>query len=168
MKRHHIIIGCFILFQILLSCGNDDENLVDLYAFEPSPEIILRLDQNIYENLNSNRKNSIPKGDPINIQNISKENNLLKIIVSYSGGCEEHNFEVVWDGIVYLDSPCFMNLILVHNGNNDPCEALITQTLEINLAKLIGEINEKDTCDYNIFTTFNSSETPDIKYITKN
>ncbi len=168
MKRKYLIIAWFILCQVLLSCSSDDENLDSLSAFEPSPEITLRLDQNNYENLNSNRKNNIPKGDTIHIQSISKENNFLKIEVSYSGGCEEHNFEVVWDGIVYAESPCFMNLMLIHYGNNDPCEALITQTLDINLSKLIGEINEKDTCDYNLFTTFNSSETPDIKYISKN
>ena len=82
--------------------------------------------------------------------------------MSDSGGCNEHAFEIIWDGIVFTDDPCHMNLILIHNSNNDDCEALITETITINLNELMGDVVYKDSCAYNIFTSYNSTKTADV------
>ena len=54
-----------------------------------------------------------------------------------------------------------MNLILIHDANNDHCEALITQTINVNLNELVGDVSYKDNCAYHIFSTFNSSDNAD-------
>ena len=55
-----------------------------------------------------------------------------------------------------------MNLLLIHNANNDTCKTLITKTIVVNLEELVGDVLYKDNGDYHIFSTYNSSEIADV------
>lgn len=55
------------------------------------------------------------------------EKDALRLNISYSGGCKEHVFEIIWNGFFLESNPPQVDLFLVHNANGDRCEAYITK-----------------------------------------
>lgn len=169
MKQHkYLILFLAVIFLTLNSCSTTDDT--DELAFTDSlnaasyaSPVLLRINSEAFNTVNTNRLNSINTGDTFIINNAKRtEDDMLEVSISYSGGCKQHGFEVIWDGIVYTDPPCNMNLLIIHNANDDNCEALITETISINLKNLIGDNDYKDSCAYNIFTSYNSTNTADV------
>ncbi len=75
--------------------------------------------------------------DGFAINNVEIISDCIEIEVSYSGGCEEHEFilGVVWPecGTPPVPPP---GLFLCHNANNDNCEAYITEIRQFDLSLL--------------------------------
>jgi len=73
--------------------------------------------------------------DPFKILNANIENNCLNIKLSYSGGCEVHEFIMT-----YTELPGFSQysgtLTLSHNAHGDMCKSLITNTICYDLTSL--------------------------------
>jgi hypothetical protein len=155
-----------VILFLNISCNHsDDGNSPTLDNSDQGQNEVLiaklRINEDVFNTINTNRTNKIKKGEAYSINNVKRVGDFLQIILSYSGGCKIHDFEIIWDGIVYTDEPCHMNLLLIHNANNDTCEALITRTVVVNLEELIGNVLYKDNCAYHIYSTYNSSEFAD-------
>ena len=75
---------------------------------------------------------------PFYIDSFYVDSENLYIDVSYSGGCEEHEFQLIWDAEA---SSRKYNICILHENNDDNCEALITKTLS--LSKSHFDVNEK-------------------------
>lgn len=76
---------------------------------------------------------SVEAKDYYKLNNIEIEDGALVLNVSYSGGCEQHFFDLVWKGGFYESIPPQADLFLVHDANGDGCEALITKSLRFDL-----------------------------------
>ena len=90
-------------------------------------------------------KNSL-NSDPFDIRQVIREDDLIKVVVQYSGGCQSHEFEVLWNqDFDELDNEEFgysmTELLITHNANGDLCEAAITDTLTIALNDINSEID---------------------------
>lgn len=72
-------------------------------------------------------KDSMPKHG-YSLNSINLVGNILTLNVSYSGGCEEHVFELV------LGTQT--DLYLSHNANGDRCEAYLTENLKFDLSPI--------------------------------
>jgi hypothetical protein len=90
----------------------------------------------------------IPFGDSINyptdyffIDTAFLSGNILNITVSYAGGCETHNFELYSQGDFCGTPPCYINLYLSHDSNNDLCEASLIETLCFDISTYISNDN---------------------------
>ncbi len=70
------------------------------------------------------------------IQSASIEGDTLVLEVAYGGGCEEHIFDLFWDGGFLESSPVQAQLQLTHGGEPDFCEAFIMETLRFDLTPL--------------------------------
>jgi Dyp-type peroxidase family len=84
------------------------------------------------------------KNDAFFITNAFIWEDVLHVTAQYGGGCKKHEFQLVWDGTETRSLPPQISLSLIHNSNNDPCEALVSQELQIVLSTLItkpAEIN---------------------------
>lgn len=57
----------------------------------------------------------------------------LWVEVSYSGGCREHDFMMVWPEVITMVYPPDFGVTLYHNAKGDHCEAMISDTLKIDL-----------------------------------
>ena len=57
----------------------------------------------------------------------------LEINVSYSGGCEKHQFTLVSPGEFLESFPVQLRVSLAHNANNDSCEAWLTDDYRFDL-----------------------------------
>lgn len=115
-----------------------------------------------FDSINADRLDGIGVKDTIQINSVKRIEDFVQFNVSYSGGCKEHALEVIWDGKVFTDDPCHINLILIHDAHDDNCEAWLTESYYLNLGSLMSGISYKDICDYNIYKTFNASDEPDI------
>lgn len=65
------------------------------------------------------------------------ENDILSVIVSYSGGCEKHEFSL-GAAFDFMNTDCspVANLILGHENNGDTCKKIIRERLDFNLSPL--------------------------------
>jgi len=73
--------------------------------------------------------------DPLTINNVQLQNNFLKFNVSYGGGCEEHEYQLI--ATSFMESyPVQVNVLLSHEDNDDPCDMWVTETLIFNILPL--------------------------------
>lgn len=98
-----------------------------------------------------------PKGDEFKVSQAVIEADQLKIDVTYSGGCERHNFDLYWDGSYQESFPQQVQMVLVHDANSDPCERSIQETLIFDLLdlepaviKLSNEFGDTTSLNYKI------------------
>ncbi len=76
------------------------------------------------------------KTDAAHISKAEIEGRYLKLTVSYSGGCKEHDFALFgWSGFAKSDPPQ-ADVFLSHNANSDLCEAYITEVIIFDLLPL--------------------------------
>ncbi|WP_412061125.1 hypothetical protein [Rubrivirga sp. IMCC45206] len=68
-------------------------------------------------------------GDTYRVESASLEGDVLTAVVSYSGGCQAHTFEPR-----VRSAATKTEVWLVHDANNDVCEAYITETLALTVA----------------------------------
>lgn len=74
--------------------------------------------------------------DNFTINNAQIVGDQIHVDVSYSGGCERHDFELCWDGTYQTSFPPQVTLNLVHNANGDPCDSIVNETLRFDLFQL--------------------------------
>lgn len=78
----------------------------------------------------------LKESDPITITSALIEGNTLHLTVEYSGGCQDHSFEMIGSMAVMKSLPPKRSVRLIHESNDDHCRALITQNLRINIEAL--------------------------------
>ncbi len=76
------------------------------------------------------------KTDPFTIASVNLQGDLLAIWVTYSGGCETHDFNLIWKGEMLKSLPVQLPLYLNHKSNGDACRASITEEHIFNMASL--------------------------------
>lgn len=76
------------------------------------------------------------ESDSFTLGTVSAQGVLLQLEVTYGGGCGVHSFEAMaWGG--WMESyPVQVNVILTHDDRDDPCDALVTDTLRFDLMPL--------------------------------
>ena len=119
----------FLFSTIIFSCETQDDILL-------SKNINYTNDSTAYSNALEGRDNS----DSFFLNSSQRDGSTLLIEVSYSGGCELHEFNVVWDGVIYESDCPQAYIVLTHNANNDSCEAFLTETLSIDLIKVFEDL----------------------------
>jgi len=72
--------------------------------------------------------------DPFELKNAEIHGDTLKLEVSYSGGCAEHEFKLYMSPAAFMESyPVQAYLYPVHNAHSDLCDALIITHLKFDL-----------------------------------
>lgn len=124
----YIVYTLSILF--LMGCGTKKElDQVDETAInvESKPDQNIKLTARIGE---------ITESDPVTITSAQITANTLFLTIEYSGGCEDHTFEMIGNAAVMKSLPPKRSVKLIHEANDDHCRSWITQNLEINIEDL--------------------------------
>ncbi|WP_020530490.1 hypothetical protein [Flexithrix dorotheae] len=124
----------FFIFTLLLggfSCKEKEVNPDEVN--NDISNLSIKLDQEEYEALSLKMSKGDSVSDEFRLNKVYKEGNFLMIEISYSGGCKEHSFEIIWPEAVILIYPPQYPVVLTHDNNNDSCEAYITETLKFDL-----------------------------------
>jgi len=74
------------------------------------------------------------KTAPYDILSTELDGDILTVVVSYSGGCEEHNFTLISNEMYTKSMPPKLPLYLEHEANGDACRALIQETLTFDIS----------------------------------
>lgn len=93
----------------------------------PEETLSVTIDPN--ENLND-------KGDRTTISRTEILGDFLSLDVSYSGGCEDHEFKLITDGKHSATYPPVIELVLRHDAHNDKCRSYLDETLYFDLKAL--------------------------------
>ena len=76
-------------------------------------------------------------GDAFTYDSLLIEADKAYVGVHYGGGCAEHSFTTCWPDLSFAESnPVQVALQLSHEGNDDPCDAVLEETVEVDLAVL--------------------------------
>lgn len=74
------------------------------------------------------------RSDAYTITNAKIFGNKLFLDITYSGGCAWHKFECVGSMAVMKSMPPQRSIRLIHDNDNDTCEAIVNQTIEIDIS----------------------------------
>jgi hypothetical protein len=86
-----------------------------------------------------------PKDTPaFEITSAEIKADVLTLVVSYSGGCQQHTFTLNGTKNYMKSMPPKLGLFLEHNSNGDSCRELKTETLQFDLKKVRYPGTEKD------------------------
>jgi hypothetical protein len=61
----------------------------------------------------------------------------LFLSLQFGGGCAPHSFALVTGGEIGESNPPFTIFRLAHDGNRDPCDALLTRNVEVDLSPIM-------------------------------
>jgi hypothetical protein len=73
---------------------------------------------------------------PVTIDSLKVSGQQLIVTVSYSGGCENHSFDLYFDGMYAKSLPAQATLQLYHRNNGDACRSLISEELRFDLSSM--------------------------------
>jgi len=134
MRKTAFICGLLVLLM-QAACSKDDGPGGD----HVTSGIVLTKDAAAYGDAVSNRT---PLGsDPFELTDVSVVDGTVSFTVSYSGGCKQHTFEVIWGEALKGGESPGIDLIIKHNAHGDPCEAYITETLSFPLNDLLDTLS---------------------------
>lgn len=71
--------------------------------------------------------------DAFTLEDAYIDGDSLKIKVAYSGGCEEHDFTLIWPEFITMIYPPQFSIYVTHDSNGDLCEAYPRETLAFDL-----------------------------------
>ena len=123
-----------LLTLIAFSCNNSP----DVHEDNLSSKIILTSSSAEYSSYASYR--SIVNSDPFVLDSAIFNCDSISIIVSYSGGCKQHTFEIIWSENLSDTEPPQTGMIILHDANDDACEAYITETLTFSVSDLADNL----------------------------
>ncbi len=72
--------------------------------------------------------------DGFKLESIQCDGDVLLVNIQYSGGCKDHSFELITNGIYLKSMPPQLMLTLEHQNNGDVCRELINKTLAFNVS----------------------------------
>lgn len=126
MKQAFPLLLCML---IIGACKNNGQNTSAQKAENPAPTKAVALKDLIIQNYE-------PKGKPdFQVLSWKANSDTLEVMVSYSGGCEEHDFNAYFSGGWLKSMPPQAVIQLEHlNPNNDACRSIVKDTLLFNLA----------------------------------
>jgi hypothetical protein len=75
-------------------------------------------------------------GSPYKVDSLSITGDVLSVFVNYSGGCKEHSFKLLSNGMYAKSMPPQLSLCLQHSGNDDQCRKLVMQELKFDVSDL--------------------------------
>jgi hypothetical protein len=111
---------------VLLAAGCDDKSPVELMAADQAGRIVVDFDGEIA---------GLPR-DSWQLSNARIDGDTLHLRISHGGGCARHGYGLVaWNG--WMESnPVQVGVVLLHESNDDPCDALLSPNLRFDLKPL--------------------------------
>ncbi|MDP2208598.1 MAG: hypothetical protein Q8K98_07465 [Bacteroidota bacterium] len=120
----NIILTLILITSLLWGCKNapvsttgntQTDNQIILFHNSPGPDF---------------------RNDHVLIDSARISGDTLILVVSYSGGCREHEFKLFGSYSIIKTNPPQAEIYLSHNSNADMCEAWITENVKFDLSPL--------------------------------
>ncbi len=138
-----------ISYSIILTLVACSVNSTPMRTTAPANSQVIFIDPSV---------NPLTGLDPVNIRDASQMGDFIVLDVSYSGGCEEHEFQLETKGDFTATYPPEVDITLKHNSNGDRCRGVMDKKLWFDLSPLKYDgtnriilvlTNTDTTLDYN-------------------
>lgn len=127
-----IVFSCYLVtFCLSQSVANQDEsgNQSNDYPVLKVEEVTPAEKQSLTDDYYS-----------ITSSELNEEDEVLILDTRFSGGCQDHDFRAVWTGRYLESEPPQVDIHLFHDSHNDLCEALLHQTIHIDLSHFLTPV----------------------------
>ncbi|HLB53709.1 MAG TPA: hypothetical protein VJK71_01205 [Gemmatimonadales bacterium] len=122
-------VGGGLLGVLLLACSDPAGP-----SLSDEPRLVLQI-------IPGSNWNNLPN-DQATITAARIAGSTLHLTVQYGGGCNSHRFALVAGTSFGESLPLYTMLRLAHDGSRDPCEALITRQLEVDLSPIVPLVQQ--------------------------
>jgi hypothetical protein len=131
MKNYYLktTLSFISLIFLLAGCGNAKETLIEETVFTQKALIV--------ESMNDFSNSAYTE-----ILTHTITGNKLSLVVTYSGGCEAHAFQLLATQLVTNGLPPQRHAILYHESNDDACRERIEETIIFDISDLAINGNE--------------------------
>jgi hypothetical protein len=119
----------YVFMLLMISCKTSSKSIAS------KENIKVSYIAELSENFNEETINS----SPTKIDSIYYDNKELHLYVSFSGGCEIHEFSLIGHIPVMKSLPPKRNVFLIHNSKSDTCRELIKTELVFNIENMIND-----------------------------
>lgn len=126
MKKSLTIILTLSLMFSLVNCKAKKNSKSDKIASNESSSLVIVNPEFIAPEEN----------DAFEITNAEIKGNDLILNVTYSGGCQEHEFKAYSNNMYMKSMPPILGLFIAHNSNGDNCRTLVEKTLRFDLSSV--------------------------------
>jgi len=75
-------------------------------------------------------------GASYSIDSLGINGDILSVFVNYSGGCKDHSFELLSNGMYAKSLPPQIAVCLKHINNDDACRKLVMEELKFNVSAI--------------------------------
>ena len=138
-------LSIILFFSFLLSTSCNTRKNQQKSIIEKNQKMTILLEPTVDNSF------TIPDGKPdYIIQSAEIKDSVLTINLSYTGGCKDHNFELMFNGMYMKSLPRKASLYLKHKSNGDICKKLILLELKYNLSSILGEA--KQAANFNLYS----------------
>jgi hypothetical protein len=121
------IIAALLLCALIMSC-HKKKAVTDTPAGVPVTDAkAVKTDASV---------NISETGMPYKLDSLTVNGDVLSAWVSYSGGCKEHSFELISNGMYAKSLPPKLSLCLRHSSDTDMCKKLVMQELKFDLSSV--------------------------------
>lgn len=136
MTQFHIVCLALFCLLVLIGCATDPD--IDGKTVFVSAADVLPDDTQLWGKVTfaDPTRNAWGTDDYVVNDPPSITGDVLTLNVSYSGGCEAHDFTLITSGVFLESDPVQLQAVLAHNANGDSCEAWITETYHFNVSPL--------------------------------
>ena len=124
MKLIPLFFGTLVLIGIS-GCKSQRDAVETTVETEILPESIIADDFSAYKD-----------GSSTDIISVTIEKNVMIVKVSYSGGCEKHEFKLIGSKLIQKSLPPKRGIMLYHNNNGDSCRSIVEEELRFNITNL--------------------------------
>lgn len=124
------LVGYAFIGLLAISCGTKKNAKQDEVSMDKNETMPTTMDiVKVTAEIGTLEKDVV--SDPITIDTIEIRMNIMYIDVTYSGGCEKHEFRVVGSPMIAKSMPPIRSVQLVHNANGDTCREQKKVKLEV-------------------------------------
>ena len=114
---------CFVILISISACDGEEE--VSPVENEDYPKVILLEDLS-----------DVDTGDAYEIYSAAMDGNILELCIEFSGGCENHVFEMFAEEMFAESYPVQTWAKIRHDDSGDSCEALVHDCINFDLEPL--------------------------------
>lgn len=130
LREMRALYVCLLAVLLLPGCLEDDLAVTD------------KISGGVVHYLGADYNTSALPNDAYRIVGITPGADTWRMVVEYSGGCQEHDFFIWWDG-QWSENPVETSLYIFYDDNDDSCEAIVRDTLFLDLNRVFyGEVPE--------------------------
>lgn len=134
-RRHSIALRQLDPYPTTVAEEPDSADLMASLTFSLNP-VPMESDRLIFVDASSFEAFHANVIDAFFVNSVRVSVDTLLVNVSYGGGCKEHDFFVVGTNAWSATTPPLMDVVVIHDGHLDACDAALKQTLRIGLAPI--------------------------------